>query len=235
MIDAAYAPLNFRGKPLSIFSRLEISLSAISHWLNSSALSNFIPSAVPFGIPTSIGYVQRLDAAPEGFAAVRRPTGGGIVYHDYDFTFSVAFPMGHWLTGLDRTQSYNWLNRSLQAALQALGFPAELSAREIPHSVERATMVCFTNPTRYDLLLEGRKVAGSAQRRTSDGLLHQASLHFGKPLPMPREAMTGALVKALGTVMEVSMEDFSPSQTLLDEITRLVDTKYGTDAWNNLR
>ena len=152
----------------------------------------------------SIGYVQRLDAAPEGFAAVRRPTGGGIVYHDYDFTFSVAFPMGHWLTGLDRTQSYNWLNRSLQAALQALGFPAELSAREIPHSVERATMVCFTNPTRYDLLLEGRKVAGSAQRRTSDGLLHQASLHFGKPLPMPREAMTGALVKALGTVMEVS-------------------------------
>jgi len=52
---------------------------------------------------------------------------------------------------------------------------------------------------------------------------------------MPREAMTGALVKALGTVMEVSMEDFSPSQTLLDEITRLVDTKYGTDAWNNLR
>lgn len=183
----------------------------------------------------SIGYVQRLDAAPEGFAAVRRPTGGGIVYHDYDFTFSVAFPMGHWLTGLDRTQSYNWLNRSLQAALQTLGFPAELSAREIPHSVERATMVCFTNPTRYDLLLEGRKVAGSAQRRTSDGLLHQASLHFGKPLPMPREAMTGALVKALGTVMEVSMEDFSPCQTLLDEITRLVDTKYGTDAWNNLR
>lgn len=183
----------------------------------------------------SIGYVQRLDAAPAGFAAVRRPTGGGVVYHDYDFTFSVAFPMGHWLTGLDRIKSYDWLNRSLQSALISLGLPAELSAQEIPHTVERATMVCFTNPTRYDLLLEGRKVAGSAQRRTADGLLHQASLHFGKPLPFDRPTLTNALMRALESVMEVRFETFPHTETLAPSIEKLVATKYGTNEWNNLR
>ncbi len=183
----------------------------------------------------SIGYVQTLEAAPAGYAAVRRPTGGGVVYHDYDFTFSVTFPMGHWLTGLDRMASYNWLNRSLQRALESLGFPAQLSAQEIPHQVDRARMVCFTNPTRYDLLLEGRKIAGSAQRRTADGLLHQASLHWGRPLPVERPALTEALRQGLREVMEVETLPYSPEEPLLQHIQDLVTTKYGTDDWNRLR
>ena len=40
----------------------------------------------------SIGYVQTIAAAPEGYAAVRRPTGGGVVYHDYDFTYETIMP-----------------------------------------------------------------------------------------------------------------------------------------------
>ncbi len=183
----------------------------------------------------SLGYVQRWTAAPEGFAFVRRPTGGGVVYHDFDFTYSVAFPMGHWLTGLDRITSYDWLNRSVQHGLVKLGLPAELAQVEIPHSVERATMVCFTNPTRYDLLLEGRKIAGSAQRRTADGLLHQGSLHFGGPLPRPKAEITESLKDGLAAVMNVSLTPFQPDEELQDHIQKLVAEKYDTDAWNNLR
>lgn len=183
----------------------------------------------------SIGYVQRHDAAPAGFAMVRRPTGGGVVYHDHDFTYSIAFPPGHWLNGLDRIRSYSWINRSLRDALRALGLDAQLAAVEIPHSVERATMVCFINPTRYDLLLDGRKIAGSAQRRTADGILHQGSLHFGGPLPFTRETIAGALAEALGRVMNVTLEDFTPDAALMDKITCAANEKYGTDNWNKLR
>ena len=184
----------------------------------------------------SLGYVQRHDAAPDGYAYVRRPTGGGVVYHDCDFTYSVAFPANHWLNGLDRIRSYDCLNRSVQSALQQLGLPVELAQTEIPHSVERATMVCFTNPTRYDLLLEGRKIAGSAQRRTAEGLLHQGSLHFGHDgLPFARAEFANALLEGLHKVMGISFAPFRSDAEFEEKILTLVNEKYGTDAWNQLR
>ncbi len=188
------------------------------------------------GKAVSLGYVQRHTAAPAGFAYVRRPTGGGVVYHDCDFTYSVAFPPDHWLNGLDRIRSYDWLNRSLQSALRGLGLPVELAQTEIPHSVERATMVCFTNPTRYDLLLDGRKIAGSAQRRTAEGLLHQGSVHFGGTgLPFSRAVLAEALLGGLREVMHLSCSSFLPDSVFKATIERLVAEKYGTDAWNQLR
>ena len=66
----------------------------------------------------SIGYIQRLDAAPPGFAVVRRPTGGGVVYHDHDVTYTAVFPPDHPLNQLDRLKSYDDLNRAVQNGLQ---------------------------------------------------------------------------------------------------------------------
>lgn len=183
----------------------------------------------------TIGYVQRYDAAPAGVAVVRRLTGGGVVHHDHDVTYSVAVPAGHWLVGLDRLRSYRWINRSVQNGLERCALRAALAAEEIPHHVDRQTMVCFQNPTRYDLLLSGRKVAGSAQRRTQDGLLHQGSLHFGGPLPVPREALAEALLEGFRAVLRLDLEAFEPDAGLLARSRELVETKYGTAAWNRRR
>lgn len=188
-------------------------------------------------LAVSIGYVQRASAAPAGYGMVRRPTGGGVVYHDYDFTYSVVFPAGHWLTGLDRLRSYGWLNRSVQQALVSLGIAAELADANIAGTVERATMVCFVNPTRYDLLFQGRKIAGSAQRRTAQGILHQGSLHFGGPLPFERPAMAQALQKSLSEVMAVQCVPCNPMDDaeFAQQFRQLVDEKYATAAWNEMR
>ncbi len=183
----------------------------------------------------SIGYVQSAAAAPEGFAYVRRPTGGGIVYHDFDFTYTVVFPSNHWLNTLDRMNSYDWINRSIQAGLQSLDVKAALSDAVIPHSVDRLTMVCFTNPTKYDIILAGRKVGGSAQRRVREGLLHQGSIHFGKPLPFSRQSMADAFAKGFRSVMNVQLLLFTPSDWLIGQILDLKHEKYLTQNWNNKR
>ena len=183
----------------------------------------------------SIGYVQRYDAAPAGYAVVRRPTGGGVVYHDCDFTYTIAFPPGHWLNGLDRNASYDWLNRTLQNALARVGINADLSQQQIPHEVDRAKMVCFTNPTRYDLLLNGRKIAGSAQRRTAKGVLHQGSLNFGMPLPVNRDALIDAFLEAAREVMHANTTHFEPNDNFLAAIECCAQTKYDTAEWNHLR
>jgi lipoate-protein ligase A len=186
-------------------------------------------------LAVSIGYVQALSAAPPGYAAVRRPTGGGVVYHDHDFTYTVVFPKGHWLTGLDRMLSYDWLNRSVQKALQSLSLPVDLAKQEISSEVDRLSMVCFTNPTKYDVLFGDKKVAGSAQRRCKDGILHQGSLHFGGPLPVTREKLGEAMLQGLRSIMKVKTESFEPTSELLEEIELRCRQKYATTEWNSRR
>ena len=183
----------------------------------------------------SIGYFQQHTAAPAGYAYVRRPTGGGVVYHDFDFTYTVVFPDGHWLTGLDRNESYDWINRCIQSALDSLKVHATLAQGSIPHDVDRLTMVCFTNPTRYDVLLDGTKIAGSAQRRTADGILHQGSLHFGGPLPFTRAVLGKAITDAFTQLMSVSFQEFVPDNALETLIQQKQETKYATKEWNDKR
>jgi len=179
----------------------------------------------------TIGYVQRHAAAPAGFAVVRRLTGGGVVYHDHDFTYSVAAPAVHWLNGLDRLHSYRCINRSVRAGLERCALVAALAADEIPPHVDRQTMVCFAHPTRYDVLMAGRKIAGSAQRRTRDGLLHQGSLHFGGPLPRPRPALAEALVQGFRATLNLDFASYAADAAVLALARQLAAEKYAADVW----
>jgi lipoate-protein ligase A len=130
----------------------------------------------------TIGYVQKPEAVPESgeYEVLKRPTGGGIVYHDNEFTYSVIVPAAHWISELDRIESYHVIHRAIVRALARIGLACLLSDTKDTTS-DRATMRCFTTPTKYDVLaLTGggapRKVAGAAQRRTREGILHQGSI-----------------------------------------------------------
>jgi lipoate-protein ligase A len=144
-------------------------------------------------------------------------------------------PEGHWLTGLDRLHSYRWLNRSVQAGLERCHLEAALAAAEIPHHVDRQTMVCFANPTRYDVLMDGRKIAGSAQRRTREGLLHQGSLHFGGPLPLPRTRLAQALIEGFSATLKLDFVPFVAHAAVLTLAQRLTAEKYAASTWNQRR
>src|SRR5215471_13422225 len=110
---------------------------------------------------------------------VRRWTGGGIVLHGDDLTYSILIPLHNAALAESSLAIYERIHRALAEALNGIGECAEVvgstrCADRPLHGV--ATNNCFANPVRADVMVNGRKIAGAAQRRTRRGLLHQGSI-----------------------------------------------------------
>jgi lipoate-protein ligase A len=128
---------------------------------------------------------------------VRRPTGGGIVPHDADWTYSLAFPTSHQWYSLRAQESYCRVHEWIQAAFVRLEVSTELASccrKAVPGQ-------CFAGHERSDLLWHGKKIAGAAQRRTRMGLLIQGSV---QPPPVSL-----AKIDWQQAVCDVAVRDFA--------------------------
>jgi len=107
-----------------------------------------------------------------GLRVVRRPTGGRAILHHREITYSVTAPSSD---AGDLRESYERINRVLVAGLRRLGVRTEIAA-----PTERATspgpVPCFDAPSAGELVLDGRKLAGSAQWRSDGALLQHGSI-----------------------------------------------------------
>lgn len=135
----------------------------------------------------SVGYFQRLtkeidiDKVKEkGFGLVRRQTGGRGVLHDKELTYSVIVPESHPNMPSTVTEAYRVISEGLLEGFKLLGFEAYFA---IPRSKEEReklkqprSAVCFDAPSWYELVVEGRKIAGSAQMRQKGVILQHGSL-----------------------------------------------------------
>ncbi len=177
----------------------------------------------------SFGYFDEAEpvirAHPER-EIVRRWTGGGLVAHGKDFTYSLLLPRSHPLTHLRAAESYRLLHGVLAAAIAEAGpdLPA-LEQEALPG--EAISRACFVNAVRHDLLLAGEKVAGAAQRRTRQGWLHQGSVQ----LPGERAGLYERLRQTLPPALaaEVRARPLQPDEE--DAAKRLSQAKYGTAGW----
>ncbi|MGX0018082.1 lipoyl(octanoyl) transferase [Staphylococcus hominis] len=135
----------------------------------------------------SVGYFQRLkkeidiDKVKEkGFGLVRRQTGGRGVLHDKELTYSVIVPESHPNMPSTITEAYRVISEGLLEGFKLLGFDTYFA---IPRSKEEReklkqprSAVCFDAPSWYELVVEGRKIAGSAQTRQKGVILQHGSL-----------------------------------------------------------
>ncbi|MDD5697900.1 MAG: hypothetical protein PHH77_04720 [Victivallaceae bacterium] len=180
----------------------------------------------------SIGYVQHYAAAPGGgkYTVVRRPTGGGAVWHDCDLTYTAVVPAADPICKLSRLESYRVFHRAVLLALDKFGIEAGL-ASDTCGPVDRATMRCFVTPTRYDVVAAGKKYAGAAQRRTKTGLLHQGSIALAAAGGR-RELLVKELLRAFEKQFDMNFINFVPEAALLERAERLTRVKYATGDWN---
>ncbi len=113
-----------------------------------------------------------------GVGIVRRPTGGRAVLHAGELTYSVVAPVGTEPLGESIMETYLAISRALLAALSALGVRADLEQVAAPARArdEEAAPPCFASAGRYEVVVGGRKLVGSAQRRSGRAVLQHGSL-----------------------------------------------------------
>lgn len=187
--------------------------------------------AVSFGYFQKYAEVER--AIPQGGTAhplVRRPTGGGIVPHDGDWTYSLAFPTGHEWHSLRAGESYRRVHEWIQAAFARLNIPTEL-AQNCKKSLPGQ---CFVGHEKFDLLWQGKKVAGAAQRRTRTGLLIQGSIQ-PPPTSLSRTDWQSAMCDAAKAEQGVQWQEFIPDDDLVQRTEQLAREKYSQASYNQRR
>jgi len=178
---------------------------------------------------SSIGYFGKLSEAKASFPGipcVRRWTGGGMVDHRADWTYTLVIPRGEKLTGLRGAESYRMIHALLAETLNAEGIGVRLSTG----NEETGASLCFENPVSHDLVsLAGRKLAGAGQRRTSHGLLHQGSVAVACELEKSK-ARAQRLAACLSANWH-EIEHDPPSETLAERVRE----RYGRPTWTQRR
>ena len=158
---------------------------------------------------------------------VRRWTGGGIVLHGDDLTYSIVIPASDPVFNESSMVIYEKIHSALADALNQTGERAKVvgSARCTNLAALRGapTNNCFANPVHADVVMDGRKIAGAAQRRTHSGLLQQGSIQG--------VTVNTDLALKFADALSANCSEFEVNQQIFERAQEFSRQKYGTDSW----
>ncbi|HVW01201.1 MAG TPA: hypothetical protein VHB77_12700 [Planctomycetaceae bacterium] len=139
----------------------------------------------------SLGYFQKPEDAPElpggeSLALVRRLSGGGAILHHHELTYSCVLPAGHPLVQ-DPHQLYVAVHDRIIAVLATFGIEAARRGDNTAGTVADA-FLCFARGDACDVVCQGQKILGSAQRRRRGAVLQHGSLVLRRSAHAPQFA-----------------------------------------------
>ena len=141
------------------------------------------PPTISFGCSQHIESEIDVDACQrDGIGLARRISGGRAVLHSQELTYSVfAKPNDHRAFSGSINDTYEAISRGLVKGLLRSGVDAELYRGEVGAQILAQTSApCFASTSRSEVVLQGRKLVGSAQRRTADVVLQHGSILLGR-------------------------------------------------------
>lgn len=195
--------------------------------------------------------------ARAGIPVVRRVTGGGCIFHAEELTYSIVCTPGQISDIVGVKESFRRLCGFLLLAYRRLGlspaFAVDSPAR--PARFGERTPLCFAGTEEYDILVDGRKLGGNAQRR-SRGLifqhgsipllpaLAQAQPYLRCALPagatslaeagvsLTPEALKEQLLASFAEHLGISLRSSTPKSEETEKAGLLREAKYCSDSWN---
>ena len=173
MASEAHLCFDLAGRPgwqnMAIDQAMLERAAAGERWLR---LYRWAPHCLSFGRhEPALRRYDRAKIGQLGLDVVRRPTGGRAVWHAEELTYALAVPGG--ALGSLR-QAYEEIHRLLLAALRRLGVHAEMAPGRRTAGIDAGS--CFASPAGGEILIDGRKVVGSAQLREGAGVLQHGSI-----------------------------------------------------------
>jgi len=129
--------------------------------------------------------LERCRAA--GVSVVRRVTGGGVIYHVDELTYSIVCTPEQIPAAASVKESFRVLTGFLLAFYRRLGLDAAYAVDGMPDGTRlgERTAFCFAGRETFDILVTGLKIGGNAQRRTKGVIFQHGSI------PLVNRAMTG--------------------------------------------
>jgi lipoate-protein ligase A len=181
----------------------------------------------------TFGYFQKfseVERATQLRPLIRRPTGGGIVPHDADWTYSFVVPPNHEWHLLKAIESYRRIHEWIQNAFSKLKIETELA----PCCKKSLPGQCFAGHEKFDLLWRGKKIAGAAQRRNKSGLLVQGSVQ-PPPLEITRADWEKAMRESAREKFKAECNEFGPDEKILLRAAKFRLDKYSQAGYNQRR
>ncbi|MBM7645102.1 lipoate-protein ligase A [Scopulibacillus daqui] len=158
----------------------------------------------------SVGYFQKTKGKIDyeavekhGYELVRRPTGGRAVLHDNELTYSVIVSENHDMMPKSVSQAYRVISKGLLEGYKKLGIKAEFSIPEGKLGMT-GSAVCFDEASWYELIVDGKKAAGSAQTRQKGVILQHGSI----PISMDVEALFDCFIYPSDRVKQRALQSF---------------------------
>lgn len=160
------------------------------------------------------------------FPKVRRMTGGGCVRHEKnsDFSYSLIVPRDESLAKMRPMETYRWIHERVMEVLRESGVAAELTPVEIENG-GASVRDCFRRAVTWDILVDGRKIAGAGQKLGKWGFLHQGNVQ-GVRVPDDFLMRLGEGLAERVEVREISTE-------MLAAASELAEKKYRNACWTD--
>lgn len=174
----------------------------------------------------SMGYFQKVNLQDFDVPVVRRMTGGGIVEHGKDLTFSVVMDLKTFPFLELVKKSYYWIHQSILNALMNLNIHAQFY-NDIKGNKGN---FCFQTPSQDDLIVGSQKIVGGAQRRRGSILLHQGTIALD-PIGVDRARLIQEILKGFAGTFQLDLKEGFDMLSGLENDISCLEKKYQSGEW----